>query len=224
MQIFVPWVACGITSYLLGAMPTGFLVGRARGIDVRRVGSGNTGATNVFRTVGKPWGVLTLIIDALKGFVPAFAFPLLAAHLGWLSAYQGGLHDSSLQDLGLVCAACAIAGHNWPVYLRFRGGKGVATSAGALIGLAPMTALIGLAVWAIIFGIWRYVSLASMLAALTISVVTWIKYPGQGLILPIAFTVLCTVLIWRHRANIQRLLQGKENRIGRKKQKTEENE
>jgi glycerol-3-phosphate acyltransferase PlsY len=216
MQLVLPWLVCGATAYLLGAMPTGFLVGLARGVDVRRVGSGNTGATNVFRTVGKPWGVFTLIVDALKGFVPAYLFPILAARSGWLTGSAEVVPGSSLQNLGLVCAAFAIAGHNWPVYLRFKGGKGVATSAGALLGLAPVTALIGFAAWLIVFAISRYVSLASMLAALVICITSWIVYYQESMALPIVFTVLCGVLIWRHRSNIQRLLQGKENKMGKR--------
>ena len=126
---------CGILAYLLGAIPFGLLIARARGVDIRAVGSGNIGATNVFRAVGKGWGILAFACDALKGFIPVSVFPLLAKTLG---AFDG---DAVLP---LVCACLAIAGHNWPVYLRFKGGKGVATSVGALIGLAPVAAGIGL--------------------------------------------------------------------------------
>ena len=125
----------GALAYLLGAIPFGLLIARANGVDIRKVGSGNIGATNVFRALGKKWGILAFTCDALKGFIPASLFPFLAKTIG-------APGDDSV--LSLVCACLAIAGHNWPVYLRFKGGKGVATSVGALIGLAPSAAGIGL--------------------------------------------------------------------------------
>ena len=119
----------GVASYLLGAIPNAYLIGRLNGVDIRRVGSGNIGATNVFRAVGKGWGIVTFLADALKGFVPAFVFPLIIKELAHAPAANPAL--------ALVFAGLAIVGHNWPVYLGFKGGKGVATSAGAILGIAP---------------------------------------------------------------------------------------
>ena len=197
-------------SYLLGAIPFGFLIARMRGVDIRRVGSGNIGATNVFRSVGKGWGILTFVCDALKGFIPAFLFPILGAQ--WL-----GLPRSD--GLSLLCGCCAIAGHNWPVYLGFRGGKGVATSAGALIGIAPLLTAIGFGAWLIAFLVSRFVSLASIVAALVIGGAAWLPSLRTGVLIPFALSGLALLSIWRHKANIQRLLAGTEHRFqfGRKR-------
>ncbi|MFH1969174.1 MAG: glycerol-3-phosphate 1-O-acyltransferase PlsY [Verrucomicrobiota bacterium] len=199
---------CGVLAYLLGAIPFGLLIARAKGVDIRAVGSGNIGATNVFRALGKGWGILAFACDALKGFIPTSVFPLLAKTL-WVF---GG--DAVLP---LVCACLAIAGHNWPVYLRFKGGKGVATSVGALIGLVPVAAGVGLLTWALVFVATRYVSLASIAAAIMVAGVVWIFYAPTGILLPVVLTVLCGLIIWRHKSNIQRLIHGSENRFKFKK-------
>ncbi len=198
----------GLASYLLGAVPFGLLVGKMRGVDVRTVGSKNIGATNVLRTVGKPWGILTFVLDALKGFIPAFSFPILESRFG--------MDFQSLEVAQLVGGACAIIGHNFPVYLGFKGGKGVATSAGALLGIAPLAAVVGLAVWIAIFYGTRYVSLASIHAAAVVPVIGWIYYRAAGPTIPIALTLLAVLIILRHRANIKRLLNGTENRFKKK--------
>ena len=195
---------CGVLAYLLGAIPFGLLIARANGVDIRAVGSGNIGATNVFRALGKGWGLLAFVCDALKGFIPASVFPVLAKTF-W--AFEG---DAVLP---LVCACLAIAGHNWPVYLRFKGGKGVATSVGALIGLAPMAAGIGLLTWGLVFVAKHYVSLASIAGAIAVAGAVWIFYAQTGILLPVVLTVLCALVIWRHKSNIQRLLHGAENRV-----------
>jgi glycerol-3-phosphate acyltransferase PlsY len=204
MNTVLIWVACFLAAYLVGAIPTGFLIARAKGVDIRRVGSGNIGATNVFRALGKGWGVTTLALDMLKGFVPVHFFPPLAASVSGIEAGR---------ELALVCAAAAVAGHNWPVYLRFKGGKGVATSTGVLIAMAPKALAAGLVVWLIVFAARRYVSLASIFAAVTVCAASWFFYLKYGLLLPSAFTILAAGLIWRHRGNISRLLAGTENRI-----------
>ena len=204
MQIGVV-ASLSVFSYLLGSLPTAFLVAKAHGIDIRTVGSGNVGATNVFRALGKWWGLLTFAADVMKGFIPAMVFPLMACRC-W--GYEG-----EAVYLGLVCAALAIAGHNWPIFLGFKGGKGVATSAGALMGVAPVAGAIGLGAWLLVFLPTRYVSLASIVAALAISISAWILYLDQGPVLPGVLTVLAGILILRHHANIGRLLHGTENRI-----------
>lgn len=200
----------GVLAYLLGAIPNGFLIAKAKGIDIRKVGSGNIGATNVYRAVSKPLGILTFALDALKGAIPALWFPLQAAHCAqttlpaWLPLLFGGL---------------AIAGHTWPVYLKFKGGKGVATSAGALIGIAPAATGIGVLCWLIALITLRYMSVASILAALAVPLAGWWLYGREGIILPIALTALGVLIIWRHKGNIQRLMQGTENRFEFRKKK-----
>lgn len=195
---------CGLLAYLLGAIPFGLLIARAHGMDLRKVGSGNIGATNVFRALGKKWGILAFTCDALKGFIPASLLPVMAK-------LTGTFDDAT--KLSLVCACLAIAGHNWPVYLRFRGGKGVATSVGALIGLAPLAAGVGLLTWTAFFLATRYVSVASIAAAITVAGSVWIFHAQAGILLPAVLTVLCALVIWRHKSNIQRLRQGTENRM-----------
>jgi glycerol-3-phosphate acyltransferase PlsY len=200
-------VAIGLilVSYLLGAIPVGLLLARLKGVDIRRVGSGNIGATNVFRSVSKPLGMVTFAADALKGFVPAFVFPIIGKMLD--PDFQ------ALENLGLVCGCAAFAGHNWPVYLGFKGGKGVATSAGVLLGVAPAAVGIGLAVWVALLLASRIVSAASIGAAVAVPAAGWWLYGGRGRVLPITLTVLGALVIWRHRSNIQRLLAGTEHRF-----------
>lgn len=194
-------VLLSVVAYLFGAIPFGLLVAKSRGVDIRTQGSGNIGATNVFRVIGKGWGIFTFALDALKGFIPAFVFPRLAG----LDAEWGVL-------FGIV----AILGHSFPVYLRFKGGKGVATSAGMLLGVAPLAVGVGFACWALCMVLSRYVSLSSILAAIAVAVTVWIQ--DKGLVINIALTVLSLLIIWLHRANIKRLLNGTENRFGKKKE------
>lgn len=198
-----------LAAYLLGACPNGWLVARAHGTDIRSVGSGNTGATNVFRTVGKAAGVLVFAMDALKGWIPAFLFPVAAT--AW-----GGF-DLPRSTLGIAFGTAAIVGHNWPIYLRFKGGKGVATSAGVLFGVAYLAGLIGFAVWAVISISTGYVSLGSIGAAAAVAAAGWALYSSQGPLLPIVLTILSALVVWRHRANITRLLAGTEHRFQRPK-------
>ena len=229
MTTVIIYSVCGVLAYLLGAIPFGLLIARANGVDIRAVGSGNIGATNVFRAMGKGWGILAFSCDALKGFISASVFPLLAKTLwalfscdalkGFISASVFPLLAKTLWAfdggavLPLVCACLAIAGHNWPVYLRFKGGKGVATSAGALIGLAPMAAGAGLLTWALVFVATRYVSVASIAAAITAAGAAWFFYAQTGILLPVVLTALCGLVIGRHKSNIQRLIHGSENRF-----------
>lgn len=194
----------GLLAYLLGAIPNGFLIAMAKGIDIRKVGSGNIGATNVYRAVSKPLGILTFALDALKGAIPALWFPPQAAECAqtdlpvWLPLLFGGL---------------AIAGHTWPVYLKFKGGKGVATSAGALIGIAPGATGIGVLCWLITLVTLRYMSAASIVAAIAVPAAGWWLYGKAGPVLPLALTALGALIIWRHKGNIQRLMNGTESRF-----------
>ena len=198
-------------SYLLGAVPFGLLIGRLKGIDIREHGSGNIGATNVLRVLGKPLGITTFILDALKGFVPSFFFAGLFARLTGAGALAPDV-------VSVACGAAAILGHNFPVFLNFKGGKGIATSAGVLIGIAWQAALIGVGAWVLVFFTSKYVSLASILAAAAVAAAGWVLYPDRGLVLPIVLTILASLAILRHKANIKRLLNGTENRFGKKKE------
>jgi len=204
VNAYLTYAACAAASYFVGAVPFGYLVAKARGVDIRRVGSGNIGATNVFRTMGKGPGILTLVLDALKGFLPVWLLPVLAA------AYSSPPHP---QFLKLVCACAAVAGHNWPVTLRFKGGKGVATSAGALLAVSPLAVGISAAAWVILVFATRIVSVGSIVAAISLSVCGWLFHAEEGLLIPVAFSLLAMLGIWRHRANIGRLVRGKENRF-----------
>ena len=194
-----------VIAYLIGSIPTGFLMARARGVDIRSVGSGNIGATNVFRILGKGPGIAVLLIDALKGYLPA-KFLVLA---GAAATLQSREYHS------LVAGFFAILGHNYTCWLRFKGGKGVATSAGVLIAWVPLALLIALASWLVVFMVSRYVSLASILAALVLPFAVW--GTGQrGHMIGVA-SVLSALAIYKHRANIQRLIAGTENRMQKKK-------
>jgi glycerol-3-phosphate acyltransferase PlsY len=204
MEAILPYFVFIAIAYLLGAIPFGFLISRARGIDIRTVGSGNIGATNVLRSVGKSWGILTLIMDALKGLIPAAVFPGLA---------QQAFGIESTEVMSLTCGCAAIMGHNYPIYLKFKGGKGIATTAGALIGIAPLALIVGFVTFAVTFGISRVVALGSIMAALLIPVAAWFLYGSDGLLIPIVLTILGALAVWRHRANIGRILSGTENRI-----------
>jgi glycerol-3-phosphate acyltransferase PlsY len=197
------YLATAVLAYLCGSVPTGFLVARAKGIDIRKVGSGNMGATNVFRTLGKGPGVLVLLIDAAKGAGPVWLLP--------------GLFVSSGADpvwLKLISALGAVLGHNYTCWLGFKGGKGIATSAGVLAALVPQAFLLTLGTWVVVFAFSRYVSLASVCAASVLPVATVLTrqpLPIIGLNL-----LLGLLAIWKHKANLQRLRAGTENRIGKK--------
>lgn len=199
-----------VLAYLLGCVPNGLIVARFRGVDIRKVGSGNIGATNVFRSIGKGPGLLTFFLDALKGFAPSFGFPALLVYFGVTVEAQAGL----------LFGCAAIAGHTWPVFLRFKGGKGVATSAGMLLGVAPEAMGLGLAGWILIFLCSGFVSLASMGAALMAAAAGWFLYRDQGILLPAVLTLLCCFIFFTHRSNIRRLAAGKENRFNLWKRKS----
>ena len=191
-------------SYLVGSIPFALLLSRIKGVDIRKVGSGNVGATNVFRMVSKPLGIATFFCDALKGFVPAFVFPMFG---------NCGAGAFQCSELGVWCGALAIVGHNWPVFLKFKGGKGIATSAGVLLGIAPAAVGIGLLGWILLFATSRYVSVASVGAALLVPAAGWILYVREGLFKPSVLTLLGLMAVWRHRSNIRRLMEGSEHRF-----------
>jgi glycerol-3-phosphate acyltransferase PlsY len=206
----VGYILTVLIAYLLGAIPTGFLVAKARGVDIRTVGSGNIGATNVFRILGKPAGLFVLLADAAKGLVAVLVVAYLCAHCFYPAA------GPAARDWFDICAgAAAILGHNYTCWLHFKGGKGIATSAGVLVALVSIPLLIILGIWIIVFALTRYVSLASISAAFALPFATW-AVKNDGTLVAVTAT-LAALAIYKHKANIKRLINGTENRIGGKK-------
>lgn len=204
-------LSLGITillSYLIGSIPFGYLVARARGVDILKQGSGNIGATNVGRVLGRPFGLLVFLLDFAKG-----AGPALGARL-WASAQELALPPDSL---AVAAAVAAFLGHLFPIYLRFRGGKGVATAAGAVVVLLPGPAVAALLAWLAVALASRYVSLASLTAAVVLCLHRFLFTPrpwGDGNRIVTLFCLVAAGLIFlRHRANIDRLVRGNENRL-----------
>jgi acyl phosphate:glycerol-3-phosphate acyltransferase len=200
-----------IASYLLGSIPFGYLAGRMAGIDIRNCGSGNVGATNVIRTLGKGYGYPVFALDFLKG--------LGAVKMSILIATRMQSEWNSPEMFGIAAAISSVLGHSFPLWLRFEGGKGVATSGGALFGLAPVAALVGVAIWIVTFWLTRYVSVASIVAAaalpFVILITTWLSRT-TGKLLFYSSVCLAAVVIWRHRSNLSRLIHGTEPRFNRK--------
>jgi len=199
------YLGLALLAYLLGSIPFGLmLVKVVRGEDVRRIGSGNIGATNVARSGGAKLGIATLLLDALKGYLAVLIASLV-------SQRNTGI------ELGLaasLAALCAILGHVFPVWLRFRGGKGVATAVGAFVGLAPRAVLVVLAIFLVIVLISRYVSLGSIVASAVFPLLAFFLYRSESSPAGLAVTLAASLLIiFRHRANIRRLLDGTENRL-----------
>jgi len=181
-------------AYLAGSIPFGLLVARAKGVDIRQAGSGNIGATNVARVLGKPLGVLVLVLDALKGAGPVFVATRLAG-----------------TRVGAIAGILAILGHVFPVWLGFRGGKGVATALGVFVALAPVEAAVALAVYAIVYGIWRISSVGSLTAgtALVVTMVARGARPEVQVLGAVAFLLI----VWRHRGNLRRIWRGEERKV-----------
>lgn len=208
-----------LVSYLIGSIPCGYLAGRLiAGIDIRTVGSGNIGATNVGRTLGWHWFGVVLVLDFLKGFGPAFFAPQALTALGDTA--------TSSETALVLCGLAAILGHLWPLWLRFQGGKGVATALGVVTAVAPSASWIplgaALAGFLVILGLTRYVSLGSIVAALVYGSLNLalLGAPAEHPAL-LGFSILVPALvIWRHRANIGRLWRGEENKVGRKAKPT----
>ncbi|MCX8108656.1 MAG: glycerol-3-phosphate 1-O-acyltransferase PlsY [Verrucomicrobiae bacterium] len=189
---------------LLGSVPTGFLVGRVRGVDLRTVGSGNIGATNTVRVLGKTAGAVVLTIDAAKGVLACWGIPRLFA-----SVAPGFSPDRSL--LAVVAGCGAILGHNYTCWLGFKGGKGVATSAGVLAVLAPVAFLLEVVVWGGVFLVSRYVSLASITAAVALPFLVWAT--EKNTLLTAFSTGIAVIVAYAHRSNIKRLMTRTEHRF-----------
>jgi len=200
-----------IGSYLLGSIPFGYLAGRLVGIDIRKVGSGNVGATNVVRVVGKRYGYPVFALDFLKGFGAVLVAMLMAPGRPPAS--------NSPEIFGILAAMSSVLGHMYPPWLKFKGGKGVATSAGALLALTPVATLIGVAIWIIVFWLTRYVSLASIIAAVILPIVILMvgsRDRNNGKLLFYSSACVAAVVVWRHRSNLSRLMRGTEPRFTRK--------
>jgi len=192
-----------VGAYLVGSIPFGFLIGKLRGKDIRTLGSKNIGATNVYRTVGKPWGILAFACDFLKGFLPTFA------------AQKFG----NVEWLPLMVGILTVAGHMWTCFMKFKGGKGIATGFGMLVALTPVLVLVAFAVWVVVMLVSHYVSLGSIVAAAFLLVSIW--FPCKllhckgyhDLPLCILVTALCAFAIWKHKTNIIRLRAHAESKI-----------
>lgn len=207
-------IAAFVQAYFLGSIPFGLLAGRLRGLDIRKVGSGNIGATNVWRTLGWQWGLPTFLCDFGKGLVAV----VIARHLA--AAWIPNAAPDDLNYAGISAAIACILGHSFPIWLGFKGGKGVATSLGVIIGMMPLAGLSIFAVWGLVLWISRYVSVASIIAAfsLPIFVVVYLFIGHMQGWATFYFSVAAALLvILRHRANIRRLIAGTENRIGSRK-------
>jgi glycerol-3-phosphate acyltransferase PlsY len=201
-----PWLLSISIAYLLGSIPFGYLLVRIfRKQDIRATGSGNIGATNVARSGAKGLGILTLVLDALKGFVAVFIAQRIAAPYGFPQAY----------DIAVCAAVAAVLGHCFPVWLGFRGGKGVATALGVFFALVPVTTVLYvLAVFLIIVFFTRYVSLASIVAAALFPVFALPHAPAHTPILVAGYILIPLIVILKHHQNIRRLLAGTEHRFG----------
>lgn len=202
-------------AYMLGSIPWGYIIGRIYGVDVRTVGSKNIGATNVTRTVGRIPGKICFALDFLKGGLPVLAAQQIAA---------AGVWKSGAELVVVAVMLATILGHIFPVFLQFKGGKGVSTAAGSIMALAPIPLIAAFAVWVVVFLVSRYVSLASISAAAVLPVVAW-AFAVAGIGSPVAhskltlifLTVIAVLAIVRHHSNIRRLLNGTESRFGKDK-------
>ena len=204
------WILWVVGAYLVGSIPFGFLVGKMRGKDIRTLGSKNIGATNVYRTVGKSWGVLAFACDFLKGLLPT------------LAAQRYGNADW----LPLAVGIMTVAGHMWTCFMKFKGGKGIATGFGMLVALTPVLVLAAFAVWVVVMLVSHYVSLGSIVAAAFLMVTVWLPWCDwfgccmlrncrgyHDLPLCIVVSALCAFAIWKHKKNIVRLLSHAESKI-----------
>ena len=194
-------VVAAIGSYLLGSIPTSYLILKAfRGTDLRTIGSGNPGATNLYRALGWRFALPAGMFDALKGAIPVAIFG------PWAGVGVVG---------SLLLGVLAVVGHVFPVFLSLKGGKGVATGAGVVLGLAPAAFAASLAVWGLVLAMSGYVSLASVVAAVALPAAIWVLQPTRRNMM-LWFAVLAVAIIWLHRTNIRRLWNGTEHRFGRR--------
>lgn len=213
------YIITALAAYLLGSIPTGFLVARAKGIDIRSAGSGNIGATNAMRVLGKPAGIFVLLMDAFKGWYACQVGILVFFHF---LPHSNINSDTDVQSIAscmdafpIIAGIFAVLGHNYTCWLKFKGGKGIATSAGVFLALAPWALLIALVVFILAVLVTRYVSVGSIAAGVALPAAVWIMTP-HNFLLGIVTTALGALAIYKHKANIQRLMAGTENRLGKK--------
>ncbi len=205
------YLAIGVLSYLIGSIPAGYVVARCVGIDIRREGSGNIGATNVLRVLGKPYGYGVFLFDFLKG--------VAAVQLAILMMDRMHPVREHVELIGIAAGVLCVIGHVYPIWLGFKGGKGVATSVGVLFGLMPLAALIVVVVWLIVFQSTKYVSVASVAAAavLPLAVIVIQYLQGNVRMAFVYFSICLTiVIVWRHRSNLSRLMKGTEQSFKQK--------
>lgn len=212
-----------LLSYLIGSIPFGIIVAKRKGIDIKSHGSGNTGGTNVFRTLGPKYGLSVVVLDALKGVVAV----VFISQLYYIDPVVLN-NQTPFQDITIIrimAGIFAIIGHIWSVFASFKGGKGVATALGMMLSITTVDMLIALGIFIIVVGVFKYVSLGSIMAAITVPLTLFIRenvfhaeVQGYGTLLPFVLAV-SFLLIYMHRTNIQRLLRGNENKIsfGKKK-------
>ena len=224
--MFLVIASIALLAYLLGSIPFGLLVANSQGVDIRAIGSKNIGATNVWRMMGRRWGLLVFFADAAKGWLAVWLAMRIAAH--WpVHVTLPHLHEATAYlspgYAGITAALGCILGHNFPVWLKFKGGKGVATSLGVIFGMMPLAAVLTLAVWGVILKLSRYVSLASIMAAVALPIIVlglmffwprnlWGAVRGWEY-----FYFACAaalLVVRRHRENIRRLMEGSEHRFG----------
>jgi glycerol-3-phosphate acyltransferase PlsY len=210
------WLIAIVAGYLCGSIPFGLLIGLARGVDIRTAGSGNIGATNAARVLGRKWGMVCFALDVAKGFAPVFIAGLLHGVVGDPAV------DAAAGWSWVAVAIAAVLGHMFPVWLKFKGGKGVATGFGVMLGVWPLLAypvFVALVVWIVLFKTTRYVSLASMVAAvmMPLAVLAIALCRGADLTQRTPFLIvtglMAVLVIVRHRANITRLIAGNESRM-----------
>lgn len=208
-----------VIAYFLGSVPFGYLIGKAHGKDLRKIGSGNIGATNAARVLGKKWGYVCFLLDVSKGLIPMLLVPAFG--------HVNNQSDPVTLTLWLLVGCAAILGHIFPIFLGFKGGKGVATSLGIVLGLWPYYTLCGITaflIWIIVVLIWKYVSLASIVAAISFPIILTVlallinSWQFSQLWPLISLSVLMSgLVILRHKSNIKRLLAGSESKIRQNK-------
>lgn len=209
-------ILTALFSYIIGSIPFGYLAGLSKGVDIRTLGSKNIGATNVFRNLGKKLGIITFILDMLKGVAAVVIIPQAVEY------FFGTNNEVTTSYIVITGAIGVLLGHSFPFTLYFKGGKGVATGLGIAIGISPISAFSGFALWAIIFRASGFVSLASIIAAAYVALGTWFidhSVSKDGNIIQIVVSLLAVLVILKHKANIQRLINGNENRFTFKKEK-----
>jgi glycerol-3-phosphate acyltransferase PlsY len=213
------YIIVAVAAYLLGSIPTGYLVAKAKGIDIQKAGSGNIGATNAMRVLGKPAGIFVMLVDAAKGYVACGFLPPLIYDWLFSDSFKFSLHFQDAPadfkiGVYVLAGGCAVLGHNYTCWLKFKGGKGIATMAGVYLALAPVALGIALAVFILSIVITRYVSVGSILAAAVLPLAVW--FTNENMVLRIVTIALCALAIYKHKSNIIRLMAGTENQLGKK--------